>query len=84
MGYVWPRLADVSVHLAHNANVLIAVQQRVLFLALDAHVPSAGVGGLVRFETGVREDNDQALRVFISRDDRNMLLGHQLWQLRGR
>lgn len=84
MGYVWPRLADVPVHLAHHTNVLVAVQQRVLLLALDTHVPSAGVGGLVGFETGVREDDDQALRVLISRDDRDMLLGHQLRQFRRR
>lgn len=29
---------DVAVHLAHDANVLVAVQERVLVLTLDAHV----------------------------------------------
>lgn len=29
---------DVAVHLAHDADVLVAVEQRVLVLTLDAHV----------------------------------------------
>jgi hypothetical protein len=29
---------DVTVHLAHDADVLVAVEEGVLLLALDAHV----------------------------------------------
>lgn len=34
---------DVAVHLAHDTNVLIAVEKRVLVLALDAHMAGSRV-----------------------------------------
>lgn len=61
MGDVRPRLADVPVHLAHDTDVLVTVEKRVLFFALDTHVTSAGVGGLVCLKTRVRQDDNQAL-----------------------
>lgn len=75
------RLADVSVHLAHNANVLIAVQKRVFVFSLDAHVARTCVGGFVCLETGVGQDNDQASRIPIVGSYRNMLFGNELRKL---
>lgn len=43
VGNVGPRLADIAVHLAHDANVFITVEKRVFLFALNAHVTSTGV-----------------------------------------
>lgn len=83
MGDVRPRLADVPVHLSHDTDVLVAVEQRILLFALDAHMTGTGVRGLVRLETGVRQDDNQALRVLIRRRDGDVLLGDELRQLGG-
>ncbi len=52
VGNIGSGIADVTVHLPHYANMLIAVEQRVLVLALAAR-PVATIGGLVCFETGI-------------------------------
>lgn len=81
MGNVGPSLADVPIHLAHDANVLVAVEKRVLVFALDTHVARSAVRGLVGLETGMRQHDDQALGGFISRGDGHMLLGDELRKL---
>jgi hypothetical protein len=49
---VGPSITDISVHLPHDANVLVAVQQRVLLVPDSAH-SAGGVGSLVGLETGI-------------------------------
>lgn len=75
VGDVRAGVADVAVHLAHDADVLVAVQQRVLLILAVA----ATVGGLVGFEAGVGEDDDEALGVLVAAGDGAALLRHQLW-----
>lgn len=78
---VRPRLADVPVHFAHDANMLVAVQKRILLLALDTHVASACVGGLIRLEAGVGQDNNQPPCVPIVGGDWDVLLRNELRKL---
>lgn len=73
-----PSIADVAVHLAHDADVLIAVEQGV-FLVTDA-IATTAMGSFVGLEAGVRQDHDHALGIFIGRSDRDMLFGDQLWK----
>lgn len=81
MGNVGSSLADVSVHLAHDSNMFVTVEKRVLFLTLDAHVASACMRGLVRLEAGVREDDNEAFRILVGGGYGGALLGHKLRQL---
>lgn len=81
MGDVGSRFADVAVHLAQDTDVLVAVQQRVLVIALDAHVTRTRVGGFVGLETGMGQDDDQSLRILICGGDGDMLFGDQLRKL---
>lgn len=54
---VRPSIADIPVHLPHDADMLIAIEQRVLFLLVDAIPGAAGMRRLVRLEAGVGEDD---------------------------
>lgn len=60
MGNIWSSIADVSVHLAQDAYVLIAIEKRVLVLAVHASAAGAPMRRLVGFETGIGEDDDEA------------------------
>lgn len=82
MYYVWAGLRYISIKFSENSDVLVAVQQRVLFLTLDTHVTSTGVGRLVCLEAGVGEYDDQALGVLVGRRDGDMLLCDELRKLR--
>ena len=77
MGDVGARVGDVTVHLAHNADVLVAVEEGVLVVL---HAVAATVCGFVGLETGVGEDDDQALGVLVVGCDGDMLLGDELWE----
>ena len=57
MGNIRPRIADVPVHLSHDADVLVTVEQRVFLLLVGPIAAGAGVGRLVRLQAGVREDD---------------------------
>lgn len=81
---VGSRFADVAIHFAHDANVLVAVQERVLLFALDAHMAGTGVRRLVGLEAGMGEDNNEAPRVLVCGGNWDMLFGDELGQLRGR
>jgi hypothetical protein len=70
--------ADITVHLAHDTNVLIAVQQREL-LILGA--TTAAGNRLVGLQTGIGEDHDQTLSVLVMGWNRSMLLSNELRQL---
>lgn len=71
---IWTSVADVAIHLAHDADVFIAVQKRVFLLTLSAG-STATIAGLVCLETGIGEDDDQSLGVFVGGRNRRMLFG---------
>ena len=95
MGDIRSSIADIAIHLAHDADMFILfssqqiysllvftpyrIQKAVFILAL-ATWPVATDAGLVGLETGIGEDDDQALRVFIGGRDRIMLLCDQVGQ----
>lgn len=80
MGDVGTRIANVPIHLTHNTDVLIAVEQRILVLTVAA---GTTVRSLVGLKTGIGQNNDQALRVLVCGRDGCALLGNQL-RKRGR
>lgn len=49
---VWPCVADIPVHLPHDADMLVAVQEGI-FLVPYHSVPSA-MRGFIRFEASIR------------------------------
>lgn len=57
---VRPRLADITIHLAHDADVLVAVEQRV-FLILGAGAPA--MSRPVGLQAGVGENDNQTLGI---------------------
>lgn len=76
---VWTGVANVAVHLPHDSNVLVAVQQRVLFILDHAWTPvgrrssRAWVRGLVRFEAGIGKHHDQTASVLVRRGNGSVL-----------
>lgn len=76
-------VTDVSVHLTHNTNVFIAVEERVLLLALRTHAAGA-VRGLVGLEAGIGEHHDEPLGVLVGRRDGHVLLCDELGEGRRR
>jgi hypothetical protein len=83
MGDIWSSVADVAIHLAHDSNVLVTVQERVFLLALSAWSATT-VASLVCLETGIGEDDDQSLSVFVGGRNRNVLFSDKLWKRRWR
>lgn len=83
MSDVRPGLADVAVHLAHDPDVLIAVEQRVLLIPHPARFGPT-VRGLEGFQARIRQHNNQALGVPIIGGDGHMLLGDELGKSRRR
>lgn len=79
VGDVWSSITDIATHLAHDSDVLVTVQERVLLLALCAgSAISTCEDCLVGFETGIGEDDNQSFGVFIGGWDWDMLLCHEL------
>ena len=74
-------VTDVATHLAHDTNVFIAVQERVLLL-LSARF--AAVCGTVGFERGIRQYHDESLSVLVRRSNWHMLLGDESRKFGGR
>nr|POE48735.1 hypothetical protein CFP56_38831 [Quercus suber] len=74
-------ITDVSVHLSHDTNMLVTVEQRI-FCSIFGAVASVRMRGFIRFQTGIGEHNDQALGILITARDRHVLLGYQLGQTR--
>ena len=89
-----PRLADVAPHPAHDANVLVAVEQGVLLIPGHGADPTRTRGGPNRrvmvsagpesLEAALREDDDEALGALVRRRYGHMLGGDQLGQHRWR
>lgn len=80
VGDIRAGITDVSVHLPHDTNVLIAVEQRVLVVALHAHAAATTVRSLVGLETGIGEDDNEPLRVLVALCDGQLLLSYELRQ----
>lgn len=76
MGDIGSSLADVSTHLPHDTNVLIAVEKRVLRFAV-----ATTMRRLVRFQTGIGEHDNQPFCVFVMGGNRRMLFRHELREL---
>lgn len=73
---VWSGLTNISLHLPHDSNVLVAIQQAVLVVPGAISAPRVR---LVRLQTSIAEDNDQALAVSVRGGDRDMLFSNELW-----
>lgn len=69
-------ITNVPVHLAHDTNVFVAVEQRV-FVVLHART-AAAVRGLVGLEAGIGEDDNEPLRVLVIQRDGRVLFSYQL------
>jgi hypothetical protein len=80
MGDVWTSITNVSIHLAKNSDVLIAVEERILILAMHARPARASMRGLVSLEAGIGQHHNKTLRVLIGGWDRSVLFSYQLWQ----
>jgi len=72
-------VTDVTIHFAHDTDVLVTVQQRVFLLALAAWSVAAKAG-FVGLEAGIGEDDDQSLAVFVGGWDGDVLFGDELWE----
>ena len=80
MGNIGSRVTDVAVHFSHHTNMLIAVEEGV-FLISCAGSPTT-MRRFVSLKTGIGQDHDQALAVFIGRWDRDMLLSNKVRKFR--
>jgi len=68
-------ITNVSVHLPHHANMLIAVQQRILVIL---HAIATIMHSLVRLKASVRQYDYKSLRVVVTTQNDMMLLSDQL------
>lgn len=50
---VWSCIADVTVHLPHDAYMLIAVEKRVFLLSVDTRTADTTLNGLVCLEASI-------------------------------
>jgi hypothetical protein len=80
MSNVGTSLADVSAHLPHDANVLVAIQEGILFILGATTTPSPRVRGPIRLEACIGENNDESLSVFVGGGNGNVLLSNELRQ----
>lgn len=79
MGDVRSSITDVTVHLAHDTDVLVAVEERVLLLAVGTEAAGAtAVRGLVRLEAGIGEDDNESLGVLVRMRNGDVLFGNEL------
>jgi len=83
---IWSGITDVSVHLPHDADMLVAVEESVLFVLCRAGAGRRSrwttAAHLVRLEAGVGKHHDQALGVLVCGGNGYMLGGDQLRKLR--
>ncbi len=70
-------IADIAVHLAHDTDMLITVEQRIFLLALRTR-SVATEASFVCFQAGIGEDDDQSAGVLVGGGDWNMLLCDEL------
>lgn len=82
MGDVRSGMGNVSAHLGQDTLVVVAVEQRVLVLALGRPGAGAGAGRmLVGFEAGLLQHDDEPARV-VALQRRLGLLRDETWVLR--
>lgn len=79
MGDIRSGLTDISVHLAHHTNVFIAIKQRVFLIPTRAIATT--MGSTICLQTGMRENDNQALCLLVIGRNRDMLFSDQLRQL---
>ena len=73
------RIAYVAVHFAHDSDMFVTVEKRILFLTLTSHaIGATAMGGLVGLEAGIGEDNDKPLAVLIAIGNGYMLFSDKL------
>jgi hypothetical protein len=78
VGDIRASFTDITVHLAHDTNVLIAVQQRELLILGST---TAAGDRLVGLQTGIGENHNQALGILVMGWDRHVLFGNKLRKL---
>lgn len=61
VGDIRTGITDISVHLAHDADVFVTVEERVLLLALNTVPAGSSVRGLVGLEAGIAEHHNEPL-----------------------
>lgn len=71
---IWPCIADISIHLPHYSNMLVAIEKGV-FLIFDTTI-SAAMRGFVSLKACVREYDYQSLSIFIIWGYGDMLLSN--------
>ena len=81
MSDVWTRLTDIAAHLAHDTDVVVAVEE-IVFVLPPAGPATRAVRRLVCLKGGIAEHDNQALRVLVVGGDWLVLLSYKLWQLR--
>lgn len=81
VGNIRPSITDVAIHLAHDANMFITIEQRVLLLPLGTR-SVASIGGFVGFEASIGENNNQSFSIFVGGGDWDMLFCDEFWQVR--
>jgi hypothetical protein len=80
VGDIRARLADVPVHLPHDPDVFIAVEERILLFTSTA----AAMRRTVRFQASVRQYDDEAFSALIIGGDWDVLFGDELGEFGGR
>jgi hypothetical protein len=76
--YVWSCLANITAHLPHYTNVIIAVEEIVLVFS-TTRTSSRSMALLVRLEGGIAEDDNESLCVLVVACDGHMLLCNESW-----
>ena len=78
MGNIGSSVANIAIHLAHYANMFVAVEKRIL-LVTRAWSPSR-MRCFVGLKTGIGQYHDHPRSILVGRRDRNMLLSYQIWE----
>ena len=76
MSNVGSRFADIPIHLPHDGNMFVTVQQGIFFIsAIPSLTPSPCVGHFVRLEGGIGQHDNEPLSILVTDWDRDMLFG---------
>src|SRR5690242_1408782 len=80
MGDVRTRLTDVAAHLAHDTNMIVAIEE-VVFVLPTARPTSRAMRRLVGLKCGIAKDDNQTLRVLVVGGDWLVLFSYKSRQL---
>lgn len=79
MGDIGSSFADVPVHLPHDRDMLIAIEERMFVVSgISGLAPPTRAGNFVGLEGGIGQDNDQPLCVLVASRYRHMLFSYHL------